>query len=70
MSDQLAYVSSHDLGVELSHLIVEIVHMSLNMGDMWTMISDRTLGLVRWVDLTGTSGHLELDYGESLTALF
>ena len=57
-------------GVALSHSTVEIVQMSLNVGDTWTMISDWTLGLVHPVDLTGTSGRPELGCSESLTALF
>ena len=69
MSGQLSCLSGHDLGVALSRLTVEIVQMSLNAGDTWTTISDRTLGLVRLVDLTGVSNHLELGYSKSLTAL-
>ena len=70
MSGQFACASDHDLGVALSHLTVEIVQMSLNAGDTWTTISDRTLGLVRLVDLTSASGRPELGYSESLMALF
>ena len=61
---------SHDLGVALSHLTIEIVQMSLNDEDTWTTLSDRTLGLVRPIDLTGASGRPELGYSESPTALF
>ena len=57
VSGQIACMSSRDLGVALSHLTVEIVQMSLNTGDTWMTISDRTLGLVHLVDLTGASGH-------------
>ena len=69
-SGQLAYASGRELGVALSHLTVEIMQMSLNAGDTWTTISDRTLGLVRPVDLTSAFGRPELGYSESLTALF
>ena len=70
MFGQLGYTSSRDLGVALSHLTVEIMLMLLNVRDTWTTISDWTLGLVRLVDLTGASGHLELGSSKSLTALF
>ena len=65
MSSQLPCASGHDLGVALSHLTIEIVRMSLNMGDTWMTISDQTLGLVRPVDLTGASGHLATGCSES-----
>ena len=62
--------SGQDFGVALSHLTVEIMHMSFNVGDTWTMISDRTLGLVRPIDQTRAFGHPELGCSESLMALF
>ena len=69
-SGQVACVSGHDLGVALSQLTLEIVQISLNAGDTWTTINDRTLGLVHPVDMTGVFGRSELSYSESLTALF
>ena len=38
-------------------LILEIVWMTLNVGDTWTAISDRTLVSVRPIDLNNTSDH-------------
>ena len=70
MSGQLPCASGRDLGVVLSHLTIEIVRMLLNMGDTWTTISDRTLGLVCPVDLTREFDQTELGCSESPMALF
>ena len=41
-------------------MTIGIIRVRLNVGDTWTMIDDRTLGLVRPVNLIGMSDRPEL----------